>query len=125
MALIHRLALAARAAREHAAGRRASDLPPLRADDILEKTLGLDVSTWTYKFEPASVTRCGPMAQDFHRVYGFGASDKSIPIESAIGVLLVCVQVLGRRLHEAEERIGALDGRAPAHARADRKSTTP
>ena len=73
--------------------------------------LDLPISTWSYDWEPAEIVRCGVMAQAFHRAYGFGSTDQRIPTESALGVLMVCVQVLARRLTRAEQEIAAL--RAP------------
>ena len=112
MGVLERLVLAARAGREHAVGRRLAAHEQLSAEEILAKVLELDISTWSYVFEPSDVVRIGPMAQDFHESFGFGASDRTLPTESAIGVLLVCVKVLARRVGELEERAGAPAGRA-------------
>lgn len=105
------LQMAARAARQHTAGERDQHREPLSADWILQQMLDLPISTWSYDWEPAEIVRCGVMAQTFHRAYGFGSTDKRIPTESALGVLMVCVQVLARRLTSAEQEIAAL--RAP------------
>jgi len=100
MALIRRLARAAQAAREHAAGQRVSNRTELSSDEILRRALELQVCYWTYKYEVASVSRLGPMAQDFHSAFGLGTTDRTVPLESAVGVLLVCVQELDRQLGE-------------------------
>lgn len=120
MATLHNLRLAALAAREHTAGSRERRREPLDADWILQELLGLQVSTWSYEFEPADVVRCGVMAQEFYRAYRFGSTDKRIPVESAIGVLTVSIQVLARRLESAASELAQLRQAGvehPAHSR--------
>jgi len=108
MSAIRRISLAVKALGQHAVGARETARAPLRADEVLEKVRALKVSTWSYAFEPAEIVRCGPMAQDFYRQFGFGTTDTRIPVESAIGVLLVSVQLLARRLEAAEHQLAAL-----------------
>lgn len=120
MALIHRLARAAQAAREHATGQRISTRTELSSDEILQKALDLQVCWWTYKYEPSSVSRLGPMAQDFHEAFGLGTTDRAVPLESAVGVLLVCVQELHRELEELRSADGGRTvGAKPAPASVD------
>ena len=113
MGAIRRLTLAAKALGQHAAGTRAAGRAPLRATEVLAKVQTLKVSTWSYTFEPAEVVRCGPMAQDFYKLFGFGSTDTRIPVESALGVLLVSVQELARRLEAAEGQLARADADAP------------
>ena len=113
MGAVRRLTLAARALGQHAAGTRAAGRPPLRAKEVLAKVQTLKVSTWSYTFEPSEVVRCGPMAQDFYKLFGFGSTDTRIPVESALGVLLVSVQELARRLEAAERQFAHTDADAP------------
>ena len=113
MGAIRRLALAAQALGQHAAGARTAARAPLRAAEVLAKVQALKISTWSYTFEPSQIVRCGPMAQDFYKLFGFGSTDTRIPVESALGVLLVSVQELTRRLEAAEGQLARADAHAP------------
>lgn len=113
MDAIRRLTLAASALGQHAAGTRAAGRAPLRAQEVLAKVRALKVSTWSYTFESSEVVRCGPMAQDFYKLFGFGSTDTRIPVESALGVLLVSVQELARRLEAAEGQLARADTAEP------------
>lgn len=75
---------------------------PDYADEILAKIISgnLPVSTWRYKWESDDVRHIGPMAQDFAAAFGFGNDDRSIQMVDAIGVLLLAVQALARRLDD-------------------------
>lgn len=108
MGMISTLRMAYRAASEQADGGRDQHREPMSADWILQQVIGLTISTWGYTFEPANIVRLGPMAQAFYRAFRFGTTNKRIPVESALGVLMVCVQVLTRRLTSAEKEIAAL-----------------
>lgn len=114
MALIRRMARAAQAAREHTTGQRVSNRAELSSDEILRRAVELQVCYWTYKYEPASVSRLGPMAQDFHDAFGLGTTDRTVPLESAVGVLLVCIQELYRELEELRPARGSLAADASA-----------
>ena len=123
MALIRRLAQAALAAREHVSGLRDARRSAPNADEILQKVLSLPISTWSYTYESAAVERCGPIAQDFHEIFGYGAEDTSIPVESAMGVCLICIKVLARRLQETQDRLARLEPAATAPEAANLQPT--
>ncbi len=74
----------------------------LEGDDVLAKAAALEVSTWRYEWEPDHVRHMGPMAQDFAATFGLGDDDKVIAIVDSLGVLLVCVQALLRRVEALE-----------------------
>ncbi len=76
----------------------------MNAQDIADGLLALQVSTWTYDWEPDSVTHLGPMAQDFAAAFGLGTDDKTIAFVDYCGVLTVAVQVLAARVRELEAR---------------------
>lgn len=67
---------------------------------VLEAVAALPVSTWRYLWEPEDVRHLGPMAQDWHAAFGFNGDDTTIPVVDGLGVALVCVQALHRRIDE-------------------------
>ncbi|MEE1773805.1 tail fiber domain-containing protein [Streptomyces sp. JV185] len=67
---------------------------------VLDTVAALPISTWRYLWEPEDVRHLGPMAQDWHAAFGFNRDDTTIPVVDGLGVALVCVQALHRRVEE-------------------------
>ena len=53
----------------------------------------LDISTWRFKNEPEGTVNLGPMAQDFHRLFGMG-TDTTIDVRDLAALALVAAQTL-------------------------------
>jgi hypothetical protein len=91
----------------------------ITGDDILLRIRQLPVSTWQYRDEAdRTVRHIGPMAQDWHRAFGFSSDDKTINMSDFDGVNLAAIQALERRttslqqqLSERDRRIGELEAR--------------
>ncbi|MFG2226590.1 tail fiber domain-containing protein [Streptomyces sp. NPDC048644] len=75
---------------------------------VLETVAALPVSTWRYLWEPEDVRHLGPMAQDWHAAFGFNQDDTKIPVVDGLGVALVCVQALHRRVEELTAEVDRL-----------------
>jgi hypothetical protein len=75
---------------------------------VLETVAALPVSTWRYLWEPEDVRHLGPMAQDWHAAFGFNQDDTTIPVVDGLGVALVCVQALHRRVEELTAEVDRL-----------------
>ncbi|WP_228447268.1 tail fiber domain-containing protein [Streptomyces paludis] len=75
---------------------------------VLETVAALPVSTWRYLWEPEDVRHLGPMAQDWHAAFGFNRDDTTIPMVDGLGVALVCVQALNRRVEELTAEVDRL-----------------
>lgn len=92
---------------------------PVNGFDVLAKLGALPVATWRYRWEPASVRHLGPMAQDWHAVFGLGQGDTTIPMVDAHGVLVVAIQALHRQLDELRAEVDRLHqqlaDRSPRH----------
>jgi hypothetical protein len=93
-----------RAAKENFAG--------VDPEAVLDAVRGLDVQTWNYKADDASIRHIGPMAQDFAAAFGVGNDDKSIMNVDAQGVCLAAIQALAARIEALEAENARL--RAPA-----------
>ena len=75
---------------------------------VLESVAALPISTWRYLWEPEEVRHVGPMAQDWHAAFGFNQDDTAIPVVDGLGVALVCVQALHRRVEELTVEVECL-----------------
>ncbi|MFI9273169.1 tail fiber domain-containing protein [Kitasatospora sp. NPDC052896] len=75
---------------------------------ILETVAALPISTWRYLWEPEDVRHLGPMAQDWQAAFGFNQDDTTIPVVDGLGVALVCVQALHRRVEELTAEVNRL-----------------
>src|SRR5262249_41916142 len=70
------------------------DFREVNPHEILEALATLEISTWRYKADDATVRHLGPMAQDFHARFGLGSSDRRIDMVDANGVLVAAVKAL-------------------------------
>lgn len=84
---------------------------PLDHKALLDKIAKLDISEWNFKSEAASVRHIGPMAQDFHSVFGLGErEDRIAPLDTS-GVALAAVQGLQHEIAARDARIAELEAR--------------
>ncbi|MFE7567120.1 tail fiber domain-containing protein [Streptomyces sp. NPDC057539] len=98
-------------ARRPAGGREGDAVAPAGAVngyEVLETVAALPISTWRYLWEPEDVRHLGPMAQDWHAAFGFNQDDTRIPVVDGLGVALVCVQALHRRVEELTAEVDRL-----------------
>ena len=71
---------------------------PVDGEDVLARLRSLPVTTWRYiSEEDRTVRHIGPMAQDWHRAFGFSASDTTINMGDFDGVNLAAAQALTAR----------------------------
>lgn len=78
---------------------------------LLQKIAALDITEWNFKYEKDEVRHIGPMAQDFHKVFGLGERDDRIAPLDTSGVALAAVQGLQKELAERDRRIAELESR--------------
>jgi hypothetical protein len=78
-------------------------------ESVLLRLRSVPVTTWRYRDEEnRSVRHMGPMAQDWHRAFGFGPDDTTINMSDFDGVNLAAVQALERRTADQAQEIRAL-----------------
>jgi hypothetical protein len=77
-------------------------------DAVLSGVRRLPIANWSYRDEPATVRHLGPMAQDFHAVFGLGDDDRSYSPVDGHGVVLAAIQALDRRVQEQRAEIESL-----------------
>jgi len=68
-------------------------IEPVDPAAILTKVAALPVAEWSYT-DTAGVRHIGPMAQDFHALFGTGADDTGISTLDTSGVALAAIQAL-------------------------------
>ncbi|WP_257387047.1 tail fiber domain-containing protein [Tahibacter caeni] len=84
---------------------------PLDHKALLQKIADLDITEWNFKAENEAVRHIGPMAQDFHKIFGLGErEDRIAPLDTS-GVALAAVQGLQQELAERDKRIADLEAR--------------
>ena len=78
-------------------------------EDLLARLRALPVTTWQYRDEEdRTVRHIGPMAQDWHRAFGFSSDDKTINMSDFDGVNLAAVQALEARTAALQAENAAL-----------------
>jgi trimeric autotransporter adhesin len=78
-------------------------------EDVLARIRSLPISTWRYLAEEdRSVRHIGPMAQDWHRAFGFSSDSLHINSGDFAGVNLAGIQALDRRDRRQQQEIDVL-----------------
>jgi hypothetical protein len=85
------------------------DLQPVDGRAVLEQLARLPLSTWRYKAQAPGVRHVGPMAQDFHAVFGVGEEERHISSVDADGVALAAIQGLNEIVQEQKAELKAKD----------------
>jgi autotransporter adhesin len=84
---------------------RKQDFAPVDGEDLLLRLRGVPVTTWRYRDEEdRSTLHIGPMAQDWHRAFGFTRDDGVINMSDFDGVNLAAVKALEARTAELQAR---------------------
>ena len=79
-----------------------SNFRALDARDVLTRVLALPITRWEYTGANEG-DHIGPVAEDFHKAFGLGQSEKYISTVDADGVALAAIQGLNAKL-EAENK---------------------
>ena len=79
----------------------------VNAEAVLEKLMKLPILEWNYTNQPDTIRHLGPMAEDFHALFGLGPDDRSISGVDRSGVGFAAVQALARRVQEREKASAA------------------
>jgi hypothetical protein len=82
---------------------RKQDFLPVNGEDLLGRIRGLPVTTWRLRTEEdRTVRHIGPMAQDWHRAFGFNSDSTTINMSDFDGVNLAAIQALEARTAELQ-----------------------
>ncbi|MFO7775475.1 MAG: tail fiber domain-containing protein [Candidatus Hydrogenedentota bacterium] len=73
--------------------------------EVLTKVADLPITTWRYHNQAEDQRHMGPMAQDFHRLFGLGNDETSISTVDTAGVSLAAIQGLHEVVEEQKQTI--------------------
>lgn len=85
-----------------------TDFAPVHDAALLEKVAALDISRWRYKSEPETAQHIGPVAEQFHTVFGLG-DNKHISAVDAIGIAFSAIQALQSENKKLRDRLQKLE----------------
>jgi hypothetical protein len=78
---------------------------PIEPREVLEKVVALPVTQWNYKSEPDGIKHLGPVAQDFHAIFGLGNNERAIGTVDESGVALAAIQGLNQKLEARSQEL--------------------
>ncbi|MBY6203530.1 tail fiber domain-containing protein [Halomonas denitrificans] len=85
-----------------------TDFQAIDPQDILQRVLRLPVLRWRYR-DSEEGTHLGPIAEDFHALFGLGDTEQYIAGVDRNGVALAAIQGLHQQLEEKDQRIAELE----------------
>jgi hypothetical protein len=77
--------------------------------EILDKVARLPVRRWNYKADKRGTQHIGPTAQDFERLFGVGADDRSLSTVDPAGVALAAIKGLHEKTIELERKTAEIE----------------
>jgi trimeric autotransporter adhesin len=89
---------------------RKEDFRDINGEEILHKLAALPVTSWRYKNDDSGNRYIGPMAQDFHALFGLG-TDTTIATLDVDGVTFAGIKALERRTADLQTENNALGQR--------------
>jgi len=75
--------------------------------DVLDKLAQLDIARWSYDGE--TTRHLGPMAEDFHGIFGLGKDAKHIAPKDLAGVAMASVQELRKQTDQLHSQLNSKD----------------
>ena len=72
--------------------------------ETLSKLKEMEITSWNYKSQNASIRHIGPMAQDFYKAFHFGESDTTITTVDIDGISLLAIQALIKKTEELKKK---------------------
>jgi hypothetical protein len=71
----------------------------------------LPILTWVYNDDATNSRHVGPMAEEFHAAFGFGADDKHIAPSDQAGLALAAIKGLAQVVEQKDQKIQELESR--------------
>lgn len=84
------------------------NITDIDSEAVLAKLDELEISEWNYT-DNRGTRHVGPMAEDFHRIYGLGPDAKHIAPKDLAGVALVAAKALRAENEALRDRVEQLD----------------
>ncbi|TVQ32512.1 MAG: tail fiber domain-containing protein [Wenzhouxiangella sp.] len=87
-----------------------TDFYPLDVSDVLERLSRLEISQWRYKHEPEDVVHIGPIAEEFHEVFGL-SNGTHLNLIDTNGITFAAIQALNEQNKRLTEENSSLTAR--------------
>ncbi|NBB91739.1 MAG: hypothetical protein GVY32_01050 [Gammaproteobacteria bacterium] len=87
-----------------------TDFRDIDERDVLDKLASLEISEWRYKDEAEGTTHIGPIAEEFHEVFGL-SDGKRLNMIDTNGITFAAIQALHAENRDLKERLAALEQR--------------
>lgn len=91
-----------------------TDIRSVDRNALLDKVLALPLYAWRYKSAPVHERHLGPMAEDFHELFGTGSDPRRLAPSDVAGVALGALQALAGKVAEKDTQINAIKRRIEA-----------
>jgi hypothetical protein len=91
-----------------------TDIRSVDRNALLDKVLALPLYAWRYKSAPVHERHLGPMAEDFHELFGTGSDPRRLAPSDVAGVALGALQALAGKVAEKDTQIDAIKRRIEA-----------
>ena len=85
-----------------------TSISPLDPHEVLAKLDTLEVSQWRYTSEDEGAVHFGPMAEDFHEIFGL-SDGRTLNMIDTNGVAFAAIQALSENNRELRERLAELE----------------
>lgn len=76
-----------------------TDFAPLDVNDVLDRLATLEISQWRYKHEDESTVHFGPVAEEFHEIFGL-SDGKHLNMIDTNGITFAAIQALNQKNRE-------------------------
>ncbi len=90
-------------------------IEPADPVDVLNRVVELEVSEYSYKSQDESIRHMGPMAQDFHPLFGLGEDELRVSAMNLAGIALAAIQGLNAELAAEQAKNTELRERLAKH----------
>ena len=87
------------------------DISEVESREVLDRVDELEIRSWRYEKDTTGALHLGPMAEDFHEVFGLGTDEQHLAPADAAGVALAAIQGLYDLIRERDAEIDELRDR--------------
>ncbi len=84
-------------------------IKPTDPVDVLNRVVELEVSEYSYKSQDESIRHMGPMAQDFHPLFGLGEDELRVSAMNLAGIALAAIQGLDAERQADAQRLAEVE----------------
>ncbi|NEZ04097.1 tail fiber domain-containing protein [Wenzhouxiangella sp. XN201] len=87
-----------------------TDFKPVKAEEILQKLVSLEISEWRYRKEPKGTRHIGAMAEEFQAAFGL-SDGKTLNMIDTTGISFAAIKALKQELDDKQTEVDALSAK--------------